>query len=128
MNDLSIDWLKCQNDVWCSFDNLQLDNEHFNDLNGVYIIWSASIRKVVRIGSGIIKNRIAEHRENKEITQYTELKVTWAKVNKSQMEGVEKFLADTYEPLVGERFPDRMPISVNLPWQKKTFANKVYVP
>jgi len=32
------------------------------------------------------------------------------------MEGVEKYLADTLSPVVGERFPDRTPIKVNLPW------------
>jgi hypothetical protein len=32
------------------------------------------------------------------------------------MEGVEKYLADELDPNVGERFPDRTPISVNLPY------------
>lgn len=32
------------------------------------------------------------------------------------MEGVEKYLANTLNPVVGERFPERTPIEVNLPW------------
>lgn len=114
MEELNLDWIKCQNDVWCSFVNLNLDHDHFIDLKGVYIIWSNDT--VVRLGSGIIKNRIRGHRENSEITEYPDLKVTWAKVNANQMEGVEKYLADSLNSILGDRFPDRTPIKVNLPW------------
>jgi len=114
MNTLDVQWIKCQNDVSCSFKNLNLDHEHFNDLKGVYIIWSND--KTIRLGSGKIKDRITDHRTNTEITEYPDLKVTWAKVNENQMEGVEKYLADTLNPIIGDRFPDRTPIKVNLPW------------
>lgn len=114
MEELHLDWMKCQNDVWCSFKNLNLDHEHFTELKGVYIIWSNNI--VVRLGSGLIKNRINDHRENIEICKYPDLKVTWAKVNGNQMGGVEKYLSDFYKPAIGERFPERTPIKVNLPW------------
>jgi len=114
MSNLSIDWMKCQNDVWCGFANLNLNHEHFNNLKGVYIFWSNNT--VVRLGSGIIKDRISDHRTNANITKYSDLKVTWAKVNANQMEGVVKYLADTLNPVIGERFPDRTPIEVNLPW------------
>jgi hypothetical protein len=32
------------------------------------------------------------------------------------MGGVEKYLSDFYKPAIGERFPERTPIKVNLPW------------
>lgn len=99
---MNLDWIKCQNEEWCDFLNIKLSHEHFNDLNGVYIIWSNEV--VVRLGSGEIKDRIADHRDNEEITEYPNLKVTWAKVNANQMEGVEKYLANTLNPVVGERF------------------------
>jgi len=114
MPDLTVSWIKCTNDVWCSFAGVNLDNDHFNNLRGVYIIWNSDT--VVRVGSGIIKDRIAAHREDDEISDYDNLKVTWAKVNATQMEGVEKYLADELDPAVGERFPDRTAISVNFPW------------
>ncbi len=82
-------------------------------MKGVYIIWSNDT--VVRLGSGIIKDRIRDHRTNTQITKYPDLKVTWAKVNANQMEGVEKYLAETLNPKIGDRFPDRTPIKVNLP-------------
>lgn len=112
---MEVYWGRCGDDShWCSFKNLNLESDVFNDKKGVYIIWSD--KTVVRVGSGIIKNRIADHRDNSEINQYPNLKVTWAKVNANQMEGVEKYLSDVLSPVIGERFPDRTRIEVNLPW------------
>lgn len=113
---LALSWGTCGEDGhWCNFSNLNLTNDLFKDLKGVYIIWSG--KQVVRLGSGIIKDRIAAHRKDEKITAYANLKVTWAKVNGNQMEGVEKYLADNLNPAVGEAFPDRTPIPVYLPWQ-----------
>ena len=114
-NGLSLNWGKCGDDGhWCDFHHLNLTADMFKDLKGVYIIWSGE--HTVRLGSGIIKDRITEHRKNPEITSYPNLKVTWAEVNANQMEGVEKYLADTLRPAIGDAFPDRTPIPVNLPW------------
>jgi len=112
---MELNWIKCQNDSWCDFFQVNLNHEHFTDLKGVYIIWSNGI--TVRLGSGIIKDRIAEHRNNVEISKHPNLMVTWAQVNANQMEGVEKYLSDILNPVVGDRFPNRTPIEVNLPWK-----------
>ena len=114
--ELTLTWGTCNEDGhWCDLLRLNLTNDLFKDLKGVYIIWSDE--QVVRLGSGIIKDRIAAHRKNKDITAYNKnLKVTWAKVNTNQMEGVEKYLADTLKPAIGDAFPGRTPILVNLPW------------
>ena len=116
MLDLTVTWGKCGEDNhWCNFLRLNLNADTFEDKRGVYIIWSSGF-DVVRIVSGVINDRVAAHRDDEEITAYDNLLVTWAEVNANQMEGVEKFLADKYDPKVGERFPNRNPISVNLPW------------
>lgn len=115
MSSLTVNWQSCGDDAhWCNFHNLNLNSDHFNDLRGVYIIWS-NVDGVIRIGSGIIKDRIADHRDDEEINGYGSLNVTWARVNANQMQGVEKYLADELNPEVGERFPNRTPIPVNLP-------------
>ena len=112
---MNVNWGTCGDDNhWCDFDRLTLNSDGFKDKKGVYIIWSG--KTVIRLGSGIIKDRIAAHREDAEINKYENMKVTWAKVNANQMEGVEKYLSELLEPLVGDRFPDRTPIEVNLPW------------
>ena len=114
---MKVEWNKCKGDKendWCSLLTVNLDHEHFNDLKGVYIIWSG--KQVVRVGSGVIRDRLKEHRDNPEIKKFKDLQVTWAPVNANQMEGVEKYLADELNPAIGERFPDRTPIEVNFPW------------
>lgn len=115
MANLELFWVKCNpNSVWCDFLKLNIDHEHFKELKGVYLIFTKE-GVVIRVGSGVIKDRLKDHRDNEEILAYPNLLVTWAKVNANQMEGVEKFLADTYNPKIGKRFPDRTPIEVNLP-------------
>lgn len=111
---LTLNWRTCGKDPhWCDFLNLKLDSDNLKGVKGVYVIWNED--GIVRLGSGIIKDRIAAHRSDEKITAYKDLKVTWAKVNANQMEGVEKFLADHYDPEVGDAFPNRTPIPVNLP-------------
>lgn len=109
---------KCQNNNWCDLLQLNLNHEHFNNMEWVYIIrhwWPNS--RVVRVWQWIIKDRLSEHRENKDILRYQNLGlfVTWASVNAQYRDWVEKYLWDTLKPLVWERFPECSPIVVNLP-------------
>lgn len=107
-------WIKCTGNVWCDFHKLNLSHEHFDNLSGVYVIWSGKI--TVRVGSGVIRDRIADHRNDQHILAFPNLMVAWAQVNRNQMLGVEKYLSDILQPKVGERFPNVAPIIVNLPW------------
>jgi len=99
-------------------ETLQLDG--IGDTLGVYIIWhEGDPGRVVRVGQGVIKDRLSEHRNNKAILAYNKvgtLRVTWAAVPAKQLDGVERHLADTWNPLVGSAFPDVQPIAVNSPW------------
>lgn len=117
---MTINWAKCGDDKhWCSLEALDLDS--VGDIGGVYIIWhDGNPSRVVRIGQGDpIKNRLGSHRNDKTILSYRKmgrLRVTWASVPLVQRDGVERYLADTWLPLVGEAFPDVEPIAVNSPW------------
>ena len=97
------------------FQNVDLSHSHFNDMEGVYIIWQGN-GPIVRVGQGIVKNRIASHRNDREVTAYGNLYVTWAKVPAVYRDGVERYLANRLNPRVGDAFPDVDPIAVNLPW------------
>ena len=113
----NLTWKKCGDDHhWCSFDNLTLDMETV----GVYMIWhEGDPSRVVRLGQGKIAERIKDHRNDAKITAYKKhgtLRVTWASVARHQLDGVERHLADTWNPLVGEAFPDVDPIAVNSPF------------
>lgn len=90
-------------------------------VGGIYIIWFTSqpgVRNTVRLGKGDVADRVREHRNNPVITAYRQngqLLVTWATVPEAQRDGVERYLADTLNPLVGDAFPDVVPLVVNLP-------------
>jgi len=120
MKNLQLNWIKCGDNpsVWCDFLNLDLDGQHFRDLYGVYLIWHGGQNPwTVRLGQGGIAERLSEHRRDQEVLAFREsgLKVSWAQVDRVYRDGVEAYLASVFDPKVGDRFPDRVPIKVNLP-------------
>lgn len=110
-------WTKCHPNSWCNLLHVDLSNV---DVLGVYIIWHGGQRpRVVRVGQGDIAERLRAHRRDQEILQYAQyggLFVTWAEVSLFEMDGVERYLADQWTPLVGDAFPTAAPIAVNSPW------------
>ena len=114
-----VNWNKCQGDVWCPLNTVNLEHSHFDNKWGVYIIWHAgSNAATVRVGQGFIRDRLRAHRIDPEIQRYKDLTlyVTWASVAEVQRDGVERYLAEVLNPKIGTRFPDVLPIEVNLPW------------
>lgn len=114
-----LNWMKCQGDVWCKLNHVNLDHEHFNGKNGVYIIWHGGTDpKVVYVGQGNIRDRLKNHRSDRRIQQYKDLDlyVTWATVSAQERAGVEAYLADYWNPKEGEQHPDARYINVNSPW------------
>jgi hypothetical protein len=82
------------------------------------VIWhGGQSPRWVRIGQGNIAERLTAHRSDPKILLYRSqtLFVSWAVVDPSKVDRVEAFLAKQCNPLVGDRFPDRIPIPVNLP-------------
>lgn len=84
---------------------------------GVYVIWhDGNPGRIVYVGQGDIKDRLTFHRTNPKVQKYAAngtLRVTWAVISALQVGGVERYLADTLNPLVGEAHPDVTPIAVN---------------
>ena len=109
-------WTKCQGNVWCELNRVDLSA--IGHIEGVYIIWHGGTPPVcVRVGQGVIKERLAEHRKDPAIQAYAPavLYFTWAAVSRFDRDGVEAFLSAQYRPLVGERFSNRKQISIDLP-------------
>ncbi len=122
-SQMGLNWKRCYGDVWCMLNAVNLDHEYFNkDISGVYIIWhggTSSIKpKVVYVGQGNIKDRIMKHRGDPDIQNYEPLGlyVTWARVPKKYQKRVEAYLADRWDPIVGEHYTEALPIEVNSPW------------
>lgn len=115
---LQIKWIKCDKGTnWCSFGTVNLSNI---TAAGVYIIWhDGNSSRVVRVGQGDIKARLTAHRADKKVLAYKKygvLRVTWASVSANNRDGVERHIADQLSPLIGDAFPDVVPIAVNSPW------------
>ena len=116
---MDVYWNKCQGNNWCDLLTLNLSHEHFNNMEGVYIIWHGGQNSAtIRVGQGFIRDRLSVHRTEPEILKYKPygLFVTWVRVSANQRDGVERYLAERLNPKVGSRFPDADPIVVNLPW------------
>ena len=114
-----LSWIKCSGEVWCDLVNLNLNHEHFANMEGVYIIWHGGPNPAtVRVGQGILKDRLSEHRQDPAILAYKNhrLFVTWASVATSYRDGIERYLAEKLNPKVGARFPDVKSVEVNYPW------------
>lgn len=114
---LAVNWIKSTTGNWLGLQTVDLSNTR---TRGVYIIWHAgNPGRVVRVGQGDIADRLSCHRNDSEVCQYArrrDLYVTWASVAAGQIDGVERYLADTWNPLVGDAWPDCAPIAVNSPW------------
>jgi hypothetical protein len=115
---MKVTWTKCETDVWCNFDNLNLNHQSLIAVKGVYVIWhGGQSSNVVRVGQGVIADRMRVHRLDSPIQRYRSLSlfVTWCRLADEYLDGVEAYLAQALQPLVGERFPNVRPIQVNLP-------------
>jgi hypothetical protein len=85
---------------------------------GVYIIWRGGDRRVVRVGQGNIASRLSDHNRDSSILMHGQselLFATWSPLQSWLCDGAERYLADHYQPLVGDRFPDCSPIMIRLP-------------
>lgn len=112
----TLTWVKCQGNNWCGLNTVNLSSIDIN-LEGVYIIWYWGDPTTVYVGQGNIRERITAHRNDPAIQNSTNntLYVTWASVPKVDRDGVEAYLAETLNPIVGEKYPNAIPIHVNLP-------------
>lgn len=115
---LNLFWAKDEDISWFALELVVLSNVH---TLGVYIIWhTGQASRVVTIGSGDIATRLLTCRTDKAILAYKtqgKLLVTWAEVAAYQLDAVESYLVERWNPLIEERFPDMAPIEVNSPWE-----------
>lgn len=118
MSKLSLNWATKDNGDW-----YELNSYDFSKIDtvGVYHIWCGGEQPYsVRPGQGKIGPRIEAHKGDLKIMSHERsgtLYVTWAEVPKQYLDQVERYLADQFGPVEGNRFPDVVPLEVNLPGQ-----------
>ena len=114
---LSVHWIKLTTGGWCPLQTVDLSGV---TASGVYVIWHRGTPELtVRVGKGdIAALKPRAHRTDPDVQAYAHygLSVTWASVPAYQQSGVERYLADLLQPLVGERFPGVHPLPVNSPF------------
>lgn len=115
----TLNWNKCEANIWCPFLTVNLQHPHFQNLEGVYIIWHGGQSPcTVYVGQGNIADRLAQHRKDPRILQYSPfgLFATWASVTPSLRNGIERYFADQLRPKEGAARPNVTPIAATLPW------------
>jgi hypothetical protein len=102
---LTVYWNKGEGNAYFPLERLNLENIK---AEGIYVIWRG----------GTPPRTVRAQRYDSEVLAYKNsgLYVTWAAVSEAQRDGVGKYLADWLLPLVGDAFPDVLPIEVNSPW------------
>lgn len=116
MTEVFVDWRKDPTSSgW--YELVKIDPQGLTGF-GVYIIWhSGSDARAVYIGQGAFFERLAAHQKDERILSYGakgNLLTTWGSVEVQFRDGVERYLIDTYKPLLNERGPDVTPVPVNL--------------
>ena len=120
-------YLKDNNNHYYELNRIDLSHTNYDEFKGVYIIlyfsyWyitASNTLTIVYVGQGNIRERIAAHRLDSRIQNYSNytLYVTWAQVYlEPDRLGIEKYLHDKFNPLEGEPPPGVNPIRANTPW------------
>jgi len=123
--DAFVQWEKCNRGTWCMLSELDLDHGHFNDMEGVYVIWQGEENPVaLRVGQGSLRECLARERNDRALLAYreqNELYVTWAEINQRFRDGVLRYVSDALKPELENSYPDVPPIRINLPWYEVSF-------
>ena len=120
---VAIAWIKTRvaDDVperWGELFALDLNDEHFDDLEGVYVVWHRGQDPVLNVGCGPIRSRLHELRCDPAIVkvlQSTEVYVTWARVDPTVQDRVGRYLVTALNPQIIPDLPEVEPIPVDLP-------------
>jgi hypothetical protein len=85
----------------------------------VYFLVATPVRRspgrYVRVGSGNIGERLAAHQADTKILHYRRLGILRVTLLGNQRLGIELYLAETLQPLVGECCPDVVPLAASIP-------------
>ena len=118
---MAIRWIKCQGEVWCKLRTVDLSHSHFDNRGGIYVIWHGGLAPAtVYVGqASSFRDRLGHHRRDPAIQSYQhyDLYVTWASVDPMYRNGIERYVGEALNPIIGKNFPTATEaIRVNLPW------------
>jgi pSer/pThr/pTyr-binding forkhead associated (FHA) protein len=124
--DVRLEWHKNRENAWWTLAEANVEDEDFDDLEGIYIIWyEDQIRVTLRVGQGHIRDGLVGERNTEDIWRYAqqhEIYVTWAKVDRKYHENVARYIAETVKPELKSSYLDVGPFVVNLPWHDRKLS------
>ena len=120
---LALNWVSRNiNNQYLPFYDVNLSDPYFDNLKGVYIIWYQEGSRAITVYAGqakqgLIKDRLYDHFDDPRIRAYADkiLYVACAEAEVNDIDGIERALHDTLNPLVRDRSPNAIPIPVYLP-------------
>ena len=114
---MKLDWCRCVLRSRCRLNLINLNNQYFDNLTGVYVIWRGNdTGNVVSVGMGNLRDELVEKQIDKKVLEYgPDLFVTWAAVPRLSLKGVEAFLCNNLNPQIPHSVSDIDLINVNLP-------------
>ena len=125
-----LDWGGPGSNVWHPL------NTDFSDVGGtgVYIVRQTTGKTVI-VGQGAIRDRLSALQRDGKVLCYdnpgSPLLATWAVIQglkqtkmlyATQLDGIERYLAETLNPLIGDSHPDVAPVPVPLQIQPEEAA------
>jgi hypothetical protein len=118
-----VTWISRTDTSWCTLEEVGLSRVR---TTGVFMVWYAGDPgRVVCVGQGDIAARLKELKEDKALSAYKakgDLLVTWAEVSPARIDGIERYLAETWPPLIAGRTPEAASIEVNSPGWMRPFV------
>ena len=120
--ELTLNWQHLDDkNEYLRLKDVLLDTPYFDCLSGVYIIWCQDVaRPTVYAGQAqdLIRDRLYARRNDLQIREHAAihtLYVAFAEAATDDIDGIERFLHDSLNPLVRDRAPNSDSIPVNLP-------------
>jgi type II secretory ATPase GspE/PulE/Tfp pilus assembly ATPase PilB-like protein len=118
MPTLNVYWNRAQDDSWAEFFAVDLDDPHFDGLEGVFVVWQGGSQPAaIKVGSGSLSRELKALRADPAMALFRgkPLFVAWAKVEKVVRDGVTRYLFETLKPRAATAVGSAAAISVNLP-------------
>jgi hypothetical protein len=111
-----LQWSKCARREWCLLDEVDLAEV---DGYGVMAVWRASefgrASVMLYVGHGQLRQQMETCRRDPVFRTSSNLRVTWARVDPRDADGVAAYLYQQLRPLWGEVVHEEAPRPVNLP-------------
>ncbi|MBD3409685.1 MAG: hypothetical protein GF419_05710 [Ignavibacteriales bacterium] len=116
-----VKWMYCKGGKWCTFNRVPLDDPHFDDLYGVFLVWNELRKKknVIYVGKGKLREKIKANRQSHAIQENilkNTLYVTWASVPEEDVNAAHIYLTKKYDPSIPCPIDGNVYKPVNLPF------------